>query len=83
MMLNLAGICHSPLMLGRYPAAESDLRQVAEQRPGDASNYFALGEALRLQGKNREALAAYDRALKLRPNFESARQMRQALGNPG
>lgn len=71
------------LMLRRYAEAELDLRQVAEQFPDDASNLFALGEALRLQGKTSEAVAAYRRVLELQPGFPNAQKMLALLQGTG
>lgn len=71
------------LMLKRYAKAELDLRQVAEQVPEDAANLFALGEALRLQGKTSEAIAAYGRVLELQPGFPNAQKMLAYLQGTG
>ena len=71
------------LMLQRYPEAERDLRQVAEQRPDDASNLFALGEALRLQGKNQQAITTYNRALEIQPGFPDAQRMLEYVKSLG
>jgi tetratricopeptide (TPR) repeat protein len=71
------------LMLRRYAEAELDLQQVAEQFPDDASNLFALGEALRLQGKTSEAIATYGRVLELQPGFPNAQKMLALLQGTG
>lgn len=71
------------LMLRRYAEAELDLRQVADQLPEDAANLFALGEALRLQGKTSEAIAAYGRVLELKPGFPNAERMLAYLQGTG
>jgi tetratricopeptide (TPR) repeat protein len=52
---------------GRLEDAAADFREVARLQPADADAWSDLGEALLALGRPNEALAAWDRALALRP----------------
>ena len=47
--------------------------------PSHAQAYFRLGEVLAAQGRNAEARSAYEAALKLRPDFDEAKQSLRRL----
>ncbi len=49
----------------------SDLEAQAKKHP-TADNYFKVGEALRKQGRKDKAAAAYQKAIKLRPDYPEA-----------
>ena len=53
---------------GRYPHAETTLRQVIQLDPDRAIAYANLGETLWKQGKNQEAAQMYRRFLELNTN---------------
>jgi len=44
-------------------------RETARVRPGNAEFYMVLGDALQSGGKPQVAVAAYEQALRLRPDF--------------
>ena len=63
---------------GRDELADSILDQAMEVDPGVAELYFLQGEKLKTEpGRLREAMAAYERAVQLRPSYAEARM---ALG---
>ncbi len=63
---------------GREELAESILKQALEVDPGIAELHFLRGEQLKSEpGRLREAMAAYERAVQLRPSYAEARM---ALG---
>ncbi|HEU5021839.1 MAG TPA: tetratricopeptide repeat protein [Bryobacteraceae bacterium] len=43
-------------------------REIARQKPANAQFYIVLGDALQSAGKPREAITAYEQALRLKPN---------------
>ena len=63
---------------GKLTEAISDLSRSVELRPTPRS-YYELGRALALAGRSREALDAYQQALKLAPDFSEAQQGADAL----
>jgi tetratricopeptide (TPR) repeat protein len=70
--LNLARALNA---IGRGAEAEPEARAVlARKRTPEACR--ALGSAVGLQGRHKEALAAFEEALALRPGYRSARQER-------
>jgi tetratricopeptide (TPR) repeat protein len=63
---------------GRDELADSILEQAMQVDPGVAELYFLQGEKLKTEpGRLREAMAAYERAVQLRPSYAEARM---ALG---
>lgn len=63
---------------GRDELADSILEQAMQVDPGVAELYFLQGEKLKAEpGRLREAMAAYERAVELRPSYAEARM---ALG---
>ena len=62
------------VQLGRPGEAEPLLREVVQRKSGLAEGYVKLASFLRQQGRTGEALAAYERALKLAPDDAAARQ---------
>ena len=61
-------------------------REIEKQKPREAEFYIVLGDAWKNTGKPREAIAAYEQAVRLRPDSVRAlRAMAAALqdsGNP-
>ena len=52
------------------PQGLSDLaRETARVRPGNSEFYMVLGDAWQTSGKPQQAVAAYEQALRLRPDF--------------
>jgi len=62
------------VQLGRPGEAEPLLREVVEHKSGLAEGYVKLANFLRQQGRTGEAIATYERALKLAPDDAAARQ---------
>jgi hypothetical protein len=62
------------VQLGRPDEAEPLLREVVERKSGLAEGYVKLANFLRRQGRTGEAIAVYERALKLAPDDAAARQ---------
>lgn len=60
-----AGVMH--YRAGRYAEAVTGFAQAVAAAPGDARAHYNLGNALARSGRLRDALAAYDAALRLRP----------------
>ena len=59
-------------------------REIARQKPTDAQFYVVLGDALQSAGKPREAVTAYEQALRLKPNSLNAlRSLADALAASG
>ncbi len=59
-------------------------REVARQKPVDGEFYIVLGDAWKSAGKPREAVAAYERAVQLKPQSWSAlRSLADALAADG
>jgi serine/threonine protein kinase/predicted Zn-dependent protease len=50
-----------------YPAAEQDYRKLLERAPSVSEGWRGLGDALRAQGRLKEALAAYETFLQQQP----------------
>jgi len=64
--------------------AEASLRQHLRMLPKDADAHFGLGVALRSQGRDAEAVDAYEAALRISPtDFESWANLAAALGSLG
>jgi hypothetical protein len=61
------------LIRGEWLAASAAFRLSGELNPGDADSRVDLGNALFNLDRFEEAAAAYERALRLRPDFEEAR----------
>jgi len=56
------------LELGNAEQAERWAREVIAAQPHHAEGYLALGEALELQGRTEDAVAAYEEAARINPN---------------
>ena len=56
----------------KYSDAEGILRKAIFTKPGDAMMHNHLGIALRNQGKYKDAATAYEKALKLKPDYYEA-----------
>jgi len=63
---------------GKFDEAISDLSRSVELQP-TAEGYCDLGHALQQANRTAEALAAYEQALKISPDFSQARQAAQSL----
>jgi Flp pilus assembly protein TadD len=50
------------------------LKEAVQKNPKDAEAYYKLGLAYSQQGNDAEAIKALDQAVKLKPNFQAARQ---------
>lgn len=59
----------SAFQRGEWNSAINYLQQVATVEPTAADLFYLIGEVNRIQGKYKEALAAYDQAIKVNPNF--------------
>jgi len=68
-LLRVAGLAGLELQAGD---AVDQLRRVAELRPGDASAWHDLGDALATEGRSDEATEAFRKALELNPDDEVA-----------
>ena len=55
-----------------YSSAVSLWRDTTAKRPGNARAYNELGNALDAMGRTSEALASYDKAVQLKPDFVAA-----------
>ncbi|HEU5020433.1 MAG TPA: tetratricopeptide repeat protein, partial [Bryobacteraceae bacterium] len=59
-------------------------REIARQKPSNAQFYIVLGDALHGAGKPREAVTAYEQALRLKPNsLQALRSLSDALAAAG
>lgn len=67
------GLARALLRSGQSQAAEKVIRVTLRGRPLQAVQFTLLGHALAGQGKHRQALAAYDQALRRNPRSRSAR----------
>lgn len=61
--------------LGRYADAEQALRAVVAEEAGHAEAWNSLGNLCKLQGRLDEAVLHFERALRIRPDYD------QAIGN--
>ncbi len=57
---------------GDFQEAEQYYRQILEDDPRHAEGHFGLGRALRGQGRLTEAVASFQHAVQLRPDFPDA-----------
>jgi Flp pilus assembly protein TadD len=64
---------------GDHAQALAILDMLAEASPKDKRGHFGRGAALLGLGRRDEAREAFDRALALDPDYEAARQQRDAL----
>src|SRR5580704_1710382 len=64
----LAGAAELALREGNYPAAVDYAQGAANATPNQASLWFLLGYAARLDGKSQLSVAAYSRGLRLNPS---------------
>jgi|HubBroStandDraft_6_1064221.scaffolds.fasta_scaffold01779_3 tetratricopeptide (TPR) repeat protein len=64
----LAGAAELALREGNYPAAVDYAQRAANATPNQASLWFLLGYAARLDGKSQLSVAAYSRGLRLNPS---------------
>ncbi len=69
---SLYGLGLIALQAGNYHGAARLIARAISSNGNDPAFHASLGAALRPQGKNDEALAAYRRALALQPDFEEA-----------
>lgn len=73
------------LQSGEWEQAAAFFRQAVREDKADHRAWTLLGYSLRQQGRHREALAAYDEALRLNPSYAEALEYRglalAALGN--
>jgi len=67
--LNLGVVCHG---LRDFEAAIAHSRQALSSKPDCAVSYYNIGNAQKEQGKLDEAIASFDEALKIDPNFVAA-----------
>src|SRR5262245_29148851 len=69
---------------GEGLAAIPPLEQAVAMEPNNAAAHFNLGQVYRQGGRQREALAAFERALQLRPDYpaaaRAAAELRAAAG---
>ena len=56
----------------RYPESEKVLKECLEQQPEDSYNLCYLGLVLRMERRKTEAIAADQKALKYKPNWDPA-----------
>jgi tetratricopeptide (TPR) repeat protein len=63
-------LAHDELQAQKYPDAERDYRKATQEVPGDYVAWLGLGNALYYQGRQADALAAYQQSLKLHPDAE-------------
>jgi tetratricopeptide (TPR) repeat protein len=63
---------------GKLDEATSDLSRSVELQP-TAATYYELGQTLAQAGNIPQALAAYQQALKISPDFVDAQQAAEAL----
>jgi hypothetical protein len=61
---------HDELQAQKYPDAERDYRKATQEVPGDYVAWLGLGNALYYQGRQADAVAAYQQSLKLHPDAE-------------
>src|SRR5207253_3007487 len=83
---HLAGLYHARadlhLQVGNRPAARADFARAIDLEPGDSKSdrlirsLLGLGELLHRQGKYSEALAQFDRALRLRDSYAETQRLR-------
>jgi tetratricopeptide (TPR) repeat protein len=64
--------------MGRFEPGMADLRWFVSRHPGDAVGHFALGAAEN-KDNPQQALAEFDRALALQPDFAAAHSARGSL----
>lgn len=67
--LNLGVVCHG---LRDFEAAIAHSRQALASKPDCAVSYYNIGNAQKEQGRHDEAIASFDQALKLDPDFSAA-----------
>ncbi len=70
-LLNNAGVLHD--LLKRPAKAETAFRRLTEVQPRHGGAFVGLGNALRQQGKNDDALRAYETAVALEPGNPAPR----------
>lgn len=59
------------LQAGQYSEAEILLHKAVDKQPDSAEAYYNLGLTLHLQAKNQEAIAAYENAIRINPQYDS------------
>jgi len=69
-LLCLAGMING--RLGRFQIAEACLRKVLVERQDHPYAHYNLGKVLVILGRSGEAIAAYRRAIEIRPDFAEA-----------
>ncbi len=67
------------LELERYPEAEASARAALALEPRSSAGYLLLGDALWMQGHEKEARSAYQRCVELAPGSKSAQTARRIL----
>ena len=70
------------LKLEQYAAATKEFEQILAQqqltKPQKAATWFYLGKTLCESAQNLAAIIAFDEALRLKPNYQAAKQAKQA-----
>lgn len=78
----LAGTTRYYLSAGRSAEALRFAQELATLEPERARSHVLLGDALALQGRTKEALSAYRRAMKLVPrSYDEPELLRQRIDN--
>jgi tetratricopeptide (TPR) repeat protein len=67
------------LAVNNSQAALEEYQAAVQLQPGQPMPHYGVGIALATQGRLDEALAAYNRALELRPNLSQAIEARQRI----
>ena len=78
-------LARAELMISRndFAGAESAMRAAIAKDPGTADYWTMLGVSLSRQGRNDEALEAYQRSLQLKPDLRLQRIVSQLRGGVG
>lgn len=71
-------IAYSYLQEQNYPAALTEFGQAVQISPSAKTSFYGLGKAHLMQGHFKQAVQAYDQAIKLDPNYAVAYENRAA-----
>lgn len=63
----------------QYPKAEKIWHRIIQQNPNNAEAYHNLGVTLKAQGKLKEAIAVYEKAIEINPNWQILIKNKQKL----